>query len=53
MCAKFLKIGKYPLTLFGNMEETPVFFDVLPNEYFVKEDSKSFTLRKSGSEKNT
>ena len=28
MCAKFLKIRKYPLAVFGNMDETPVFFDM-------------------------
>ena len=29
-CAKFLKIGKYPFPLIGNVDETPVFFEMVP-----------------------
>ena len=40
MCAKFLKIGKYPLALVRNMDETPVFFDMVPNKSFAKKGSQ-------------
>ena len=43
MCAKFLKIEKYPLA--------PVFFDKVPNKSFAKKGSKSVTVRTSGYEK--
>ena len=46
MCIKFLKIAKYPLALVSNMDETPVFFDMVPNK------SESVTVRSSGCEKN-
>ena len=35
-CARFLKIGKYPLSLIGNMNETPVFFDMVPEKSLVQ-----------------
>ena len=50
-CAKFLKIGKYPFLLIGNMDETPVFFDIAPKRSFVSTGNKSVTIRTSGSEK--
>ena len=50
MCTKCLKIGKYPLALAGNMDETSVFFDRVPNKSFPKKVSKSFTVRTSGCE---
>ena len=53
MCGKFSKIGKNPLTLVGNMDETPVFFDLASNKSFGKERSKSTNLRASNYEKNT
>ena len=28
--AKFIRIGKYPHSLVGNMDETPAFFDMVP-----------------------
>ena len=30
--AKFMRIGKYPLSLVGNMDETPAFFDIVPSK---------------------
>ena len=50
-CAKFSKIGKYPLALFGNMDEMPIFFDMVPNSSFAKKGSKLVTVRTSGCEK--
>ena len=50
-CARFLKIGKYPLSLIGNMNETPVFFDMVPEKSLVQKGQKSLTIRTSGSEK--
>ena len=51
MFANFLKIGKYPLALVGNMDKMPIFFDMLPNKPFAKKGSKSVTVRTSGCEK--
>ena len=51
MCAKFLKIGKYPLVLVGNMDETPVFFDMVLNKSFAKKISKSVTVKTFGCQK--
>ena len=50
-CAKLLKIGKCPLSLIGNIDETPVFFDTLPEKSLVQKGQKSVTIRTSGSEK--
>ena len=51
MCAKFFEIGKYPPVIFGNMDETPVFFGMVPNKSFAKKGSKSVTVRTSSCEK--
>ena len=40
MYAKFLKIKNYPVALVGNMDETPVFFNMVPNKSFAKKSSK-------------
>ena len=50
-CARFLKIGKYPLLLIGNMGKTPVFFDMVPEKSFVQKGQNSVTIRTSGSKK--
>ena len=50
-CARFLKIGKYPLPLIGNMDEAPVFFHMVPERSLVQKGQKSVTIRTSGSEK--
>ena len=44
MCAKFLKIGKYALALVGNMNETPVFFDMVSNKSFAEKNSESVVV---------
>ena len=44
-CAKFLKIGKYPFLLIGNMDKT-LFFDMVPQRSLVPTGKKT-----SGSEK--
>ena len=51
MYAKFLKIRKYPLALIGNMDQTSVFFDMVPNKSFAKKRSKSVFVGTSGCEK--
>ena len=35
------------------MDETPVFFDMVPNKSFAKNSSKSVTIRTSSCEKKT
>ena len=50
-CARFLKIGKYPLPLIGNMDQTPVFFDMVSEKLLVQKGQKSVTIWTSGSEK--
>ena len=50
-CTRFFKIGKYPLPLIGNIDETPVFFDMVLRKSLVQKGHKSVTLRTSGSEK--
>ena len=47
----FLRIGKYPLALVSNMDETSVFLDMVPNKTFAKKSSRSVTVRTSGCEK--
>ena len=43
--------GKYPLPLIGFMDETLVFFDMLPEKSLVQKGQKSVTIQISGSEK--
>ena len=43
-CARFLKIGKYPLPLIGNMDQTPVFFDMVSEKLLVQKGQKSVTI---------
>ena len=50
-CSRFLNIGKYPLSLIGNIGKTPVFFDMVPEKSLVQKSQKSVTIRTSGSEK--
>ena len=50
-CIRFLKIGKYPLPLIGHIDETLVFFDMMPEKSLVQKGQKSVTIRASGSEK--
>ena len=50
-CARFLKIGKYPFPMISNMDETPVFFDMMPEKSVVQKGQKSVTTGTSGSEK--
>ena len=50
MSAKFLKIREY-LALVGNMDETPVFLDMVPNKSFAKKGAKSVIVRTSACEK--
>ena len=50
-CAKLVKVGKYPFPLIGNMNETPVFFDMVPERSLVSTGKKFVSIRTSGSEK--
>ena len=50
-CARFSKIGKYPIPLIGNMDKTPVFFEIVPEKLLVQKGQKSVTIRTSGSER--
>jgi len=50
-CGKAIKIGKYPLGLIGNMDETPMWFDIVPQRSVAKKGTKSVEIRTSGSEK--
>lgn len=50
-CAKAIRIGKYPLELIGNMDETPMWFDIVPQSSITKKGSKSVVIRTSGSDK--
>ena len=43
-CAKFLKIGKYSFPLAGNMDESSLFFDMVPERTLVPTDKKSVII---------
>ena len=49
--ARFMRIGKYPLSLIRNMDETPAFFDMVPSKRISKKGEKECVVRSSGSEK--
>lgn len=46
-----MRIGKYPLSLVGNMDETPAFFDMVPTKCITLKGKKECVVRSSGSEK--
>ena len=48
-CAKLLKIGKYLFPLIGCMDQTPVFFGMIPERFLALTGEKSVTIRTSGS----
>ena len=48
---RFMRIGKYPLSLIGNMDETPAFFDMVPAKNICKTGSKECIVRTSGCKK--
>ena len=48
---RFMRIGKYPRSLVGNMDETPAFFDMVPSKSICKTGSKECIVRTSGCEK--
>ena len=48
--AHFMRIGKYPLSLVGNMDKTPAFFDMVPTKCILKKGDKECVVRSSGSE---
>ena len=49
--AKFMRIGKYPPSLVGNMDETPAFFDMVPSKCISRKGSKECVVRTTGCEK--
>ena len=48
--AKFKRIGEYPLSLVGNMDETPAFFDIVPSKCIAAKVTKECVVCTSGSE---
>ena len=46
-----MRIGKYPRSLVGNMDETPAFFDMVPSKSICKTGSEECIVRTSGCEK--
>ena len=48
--AHFRRIGKYPLSLVGNMDEIPVFFDMVPSKFILEKGERERVVRSSGSE---
>ena len=48
---RFMRIGKYPCSLVGNMDETPAFFDMVPSRSICKTGSKECIVRTSGCKK--
>ena len=49
--AKFMRIRKYPLSLVGNMDETPPFLDMVPSKCIAAKGTKECVVRISGGEK--
>ena len=47
----FMRIGKYPRSLVGNMDEMPAFFDMVPSKSICKTGSKKCIVCTSGCEK--
>ena len=43
--------GRYPAAMIGNMDETPVYFDLIPNKTIDRVGTKSCIVRSTGSEK--
>ena len=50
--AKFMRIEKYLLSLVGNMDETPTFFDMVPSNCIAAKVTKECVVRTLGGEKN-
>ena len=50
-CAKLVMVGKYQFPLISNMDETPVFFDMMPERSLVPTAKNSVTIWFLGSEK--
>ena len=48
--AKLMRIGKYLLSLVGNMGETPAFFDMVPSKCIAAKGIKECVVRTSGGE---
>lgn len=48
---RYMRIGKYPLSLVANMDETPAFFDMVPAKSITKTGAKECVVRTSGGEK--
>ena len=46
-----MRIKKYPLSLVGNMDETPAFFEMVPSKCTVAEGTKQCMVRTAGGEK--
>ena len=49
--ARFVRIGKYPLSFVGNTNETPAFFDIILSKCITKTGVTVCVVRSSESEK--
>ena len=45
------KNGRFPTALIGNMDEMPVYFDLVPNKTIDRVGAKSCIIRSTGAEK--
>ena len=45
------RLGRFPSVLIGNMDETPVYFDLIPSKTIDKVGAKSCIIRSTGAEK--
>ena len=50
-CARYMKLGQYPLELVGNMDETPLFFDIASNRRGKGKGENECIVRTCGHEK--
>ena len=48
-----MRIGKYPLSLVENMDETPAFFDMVPSKCIAAKGTKECVVRTLSGEKKT
>ena len=46
-----MRIGKYPLSLVGNMDKTPAFFDMVPSKCIAAKGTKECVDSTSGGKK--
>ena len=47
-----MRIDKYPLSLVGNMDEIPTFFDMVPSKCIAIKETKNVSLVPLGVKRN-